>query len=97
MVSEKLQQAIDRIRRYKSGERAEDVWQKPSGTLGSRADYLEDACFVADYVVFPNLMELMEASDEATESRMQALQQLADQAQELKMGYEAAADEAESK
>jgi hypothetical protein len=38
-----------------------------------------------------------EAPDEATESRMQALQDLADQAQELKMGYETADDEAETK
>tara|TARA_R110000868_G_scaffold101057_1_gene278203 strand:- start:6640 stop:6930 length:291 start_codon:yes stop_codon:yes gene_type:complete len=37
------------------------------------------------------------ASDEATESRGQALQELADQAQELKMGYEASADEADTK
>jgi hypothetical protein len=38
----------------------------------------------------------LEASDEATETRMQALQDLADQAQELKMGYETADDEAET-
>jgi hypothetical protein len=66
-LERKANQAMARIRRYKNGERAEEVWKTPDGKLGSRADYHADCELVTDWA-----MASKQIADEATDTRKEA-------------------------